>query len=168
MRKVADPANISVASPEELVHTYLTQNEVLNNLDEGVVFVDAPGKIQLVNRAAEGMLGQRSELLEGAVLDSLIQEESGESLLREKEEKKKNISTSRPNILSCCIPLRKNERRSGSLLILSDRTEAMRTAEQLNGTRHIVSALRANSCFRWDGKKRRWLILEAFQRFRPR
>ncbi|QAT50549.1 sensor histidine kinase [Caproiciproducens sp. NJN-50] len=132
-------------SPEELVHTYLTQNEVLNNLDEGVVFVDAPGKIQLVNRAAEGMLGQRSELLEGAVLDSLIQEESGESLLREKEEKKKNISTSRPNILSCCIPLRKNERRSGTLLILSDRTEAMRTAEQLNGTRHIVSALRANS-----------------------
>lgn len=132
-------------SPEELVHTYLTQNEVLNNLDEGVVFVDAPGKIQLVNRAAEGMLEQRAELLEGVALDSLIQEESGESLLSEDEQKKKNISTSRPNILSCCIPLNKDEKRTGTLLILSDRTEAMRTAEQLNGTRHIVSALRANS-----------------------
>ena len=130
-------------SPEELVRTYLTQNEVLNNLDEGIVFVDGSGKIQLVNRSAEGMLGQRAELLEGLALDPLIQEESGGSLLTGKGEK--NTSTSRPNILSSCIPLKKTEKRAGALLILSDRTEAMRTAEQLNGTRHIVSALRANS-----------------------
>lgn len=132
-------------SPEELVHTYLTQNEVLNNLEEGVIFVDLPGKIQLVNRAAEEMLGQRVELLEGAALNSLIQGESGGSLLTEMDQKKKNVSTSRPNVLSCCIPLKKDEKRAGTLLILSDRTEAMRTAEQLNGTRHIISALRANS-----------------------
>lgn len=128
--------------PEELVRTYITQNEVLNNLTEGVISVDASGRIQLMNRAAEEMLGQRSELLEGAALDSVIRDNSGESLLSAET---RSSPTSRPNILSQCIPLEKDGHRRGATLILTDRSEAMRTAEQLTGTRHIISTLRANS-----------------------
>ena len=50
-------------SPEELVRTYLTQNEVLGDLDEGIIAADSQGVVQLVNRAAEAMLGQRAERL---------------------------------------------------------------------------------------------------------
>lgn len=128
--------------PEELVHSYLTQNEVLNNLDEGIVSVDGQGMIQLVNRSAVQMLGLRPELLEGKPLDALIRDKNGESLILSR---RKNVTTSRPNILCCSIPLNKENENIGTTLILTDKTEAMQTAEQLNGTRHIVSALRANT-----------------------
>lgn len=128
--------------PEELVHSYLTQNDMLNNLDEGVVSVDQQGNIQVVNRAATAMLGQGTECLEGEPLDRLIRDERGESLL---VAGRKNVPTSRPNVLCCSIPLEKENHRKGTTLILIDRTEAMRTAEHLNGTRHIISTLRANT-----------------------
>ena len=132
-------------SPEELVHSYLTQNEVLNNLDEGVAFVDAAGRIQMVNRAAEQMLGQRMELLKDAKLDSLLRGKSGGSLLKEENARKRNTSTSRPNLLSCSIPMEKDAKQFGTTLLLKDKTETMRAAEELNGTRHVISTLRANS-----------------------
>lgn len=128
--------------PAYLVHTYFTQTELLNDLDEGVVSTDDQGRVQLVNRAAEHMLGQRAELLEGQRMDDLIRGEDGASLLSGKGE---NTPTSRPNILCSCMPLEKKGKRTGATLILKDKSEAMRQAEQLNGTRHIVSALRANT-----------------------
>ena len=129
-------------SPEQLVHNYLTQNEVLNNLEEGVVSTDHQGIIQLVNRAAEQMLGRQALLLEGKHLDTFISGKDGGSLLGKAGD---NLSTSYPNILSTCIPLEKDGVRTGSTLILRDKSETMREAEQLSGTRHIISALRANS-----------------------
>ena len=128
--------------PDELVHGYLTQNELLNNLDEGVVSVDSKGVVQLVNRAAEEMLGQQADKLIGLPLDSLILEKMGGSLLAGP---RKDVPTSRSDVLASSIPLIDGERRKGTTLILTDRTEAMRVAEQLNGTRHVVSALRANT-----------------------
>lgn len=129
-------------SPEQLMRGYLTQNELLNNLEEGVVSTDRQGVIQLVNQAAEAMLGRQAQLLEGQPLDQFISLQDGGSLLERTGE---TLTTSYPNVLSTCIPLAKNGARSGSILILRDKSETMREAEQLNGTRHIISALRANS-----------------------
>ncbi len=128
--------------PEELVRSYLTQNEMLNNLSEGVISVDSRGEIQLVNKAAEEMLGQSGDLLEGMALDMVVRTQTGGSLLTAI---RATVPTSRPNVLACCVPLEKNGVRTGTTLILTDKTEAMRSAEQLNGTRHIVSALRAST-----------------------
>lgn len=129
-------------SPEGLANTYLTQNEVFNNLDEGVISTDGQGRIQLMNQSAEKILGQQARLLEGTALDALLQAEGGASLLQCRGE---NIRTSRPNILTNCIPLEKEGLRTGTTLILKDKSEAIRQAEQLSGSRHIISALRANS-----------------------
>ncbi len=128
--------------PEGLVRTYLTQNEALGDLDEGLIATDGQGVVKLVNRAAEVMLGQRAERLEGERLDGIIRDEKGGSLL---EKRRENAQTSRPNILCTSIPQEKEGRRTGATLILKDRSEAMRRAEQLNGTRHVISALRANT-----------------------
>lgn len=129
-------------SPEQLVRNYLTQNELLNNLEEGVVSTDRQGVIRMVNRAAEEMLGHQAQMLEGQPLDRFISVKDGGSLLERTGE---TLTTSYPNVLSTCIPLKKNGTRNGSILILRDKSETMREAEQLNGTRHIISALRANS-----------------------
>lgn len=153
-------------SPLDLVHSYLKQNEVLNTLTEGVILVDREGKIQLTNSACEKMLGHPSDYLVNRTLDTFIQSIKGNSLVGETLN---NFPTNRQNLLATSIPIHsgisrentqnKNQRKnsggnsgkygtknsSGTTIILTDRSEAMRNAEQLNGTRHIISALRANS-----------------------
>jgi len=128
-------------SPGDLVHAYLVQSESLNNLNEGIISVDNNGYIQLANAAAAKMLGQSIELLEGKKLDDLLTDDKGKSLL---EEKKINEATSHPNVLCSSIPLEENAIRASTTLILNDKTEAMQLAQQLNGSRHVVSMLRAN------------------------
>lgn len=130
------------AKPEDLVKTYLTQSDVLNSLDEGLVSLDPTGRVRLVNQTAAQALGKKEELLLGADVDELLRLESGESL---KGISGENLLTSRPNILINSIQVKNSSRWARQVLILKDRSELRRQAEQLGGTRHIVSALRANN-----------------------
>ena len=66
---------------------------MLDSLDEGVVFVDPKGKVQLVNQAAENILGQKRSKLEGAPLDAILRTREETTLLDCTGE---NLSTSRP------------------------------------------------------------------------
>ncbi|MCR5289479.1 MAG: sensor histidine kinase [Treponema sp.] len=129
-------------SPFDLVQSYLKQNEVLNALTEGVILVDTTGNIQLANSASEKMLGHPSDFLVGKTLNMFIQDIKGGSII---DCDQNNFPTNRPNLLATCLPLKERKRTNGNIVILTDRSEAMRNAEQLSGTRHIISALRANS-----------------------
>ena len=129
-------------TPQGLANTYLTQSEMLDSLDEGVVFVDPKGKVQLVNQAAENILGQKRSKLEGAPLDAILRTREETTLLDCTGE---NLSTSRPNVLANILVRDDQNKKPGLTLILKDKTEAVRKAEQLNGTQHIVTALRANN-----------------------
>lgn len=130
------------SKPEDLLRTYLTQNDILNSLDEGIVSLDSTGKIRLVNQAATKALGKRDELLLGQSVDDLLRSESGGSLLKISGE---DLPTNRPNLLINSIHLETSSRWARQVLILKDKSDAFRRAEQLNGTRHIISALRANT-----------------------
>lgn len=129
-------------SPEELVHAYLVQSTILNKLNDGIISLNATGHIQLVNAAANKMLGQRSDLLEGKPLDNFLLDSKGTSLLNNKQT---SATTSNPNILCTTIPLEDTaQNRTGTTIILTDKSEAQHLANQLNGTQHIISMLRAN------------------------
>ena len=130
------------AKPEDLVKTYLTQSDVLNSLDEGLISLDPNGQVRLVNQTAALALGRKEELLLGADVDGLLRLDSGESL---KGISGENLLTSRPNILINSIQVKNSTRWARQVLILKDRSELRRQAEQLGGTRHIISALRANN-----------------------
>ena len=123
-------------TPQGLANTYLTQSEMLDSLDEGVVFVDPKGKVQLVNQAAENILGQKRSKLEGAPLDAILRTREETTLLDCTGE---NLSTSRPNVLANILVRDDQNKKPGLTLILKDKTEAVRKAEQLNGTQHIVA-----------------------------
>ena len=130
------------ARPEDVMRTYLTQNDVLNSLDEGLISLDPMGRVRLVNQAAAEVLGRREELLLGADLDALLLGENGESL---KGAEGENLPTLRSNILVNSLQVKNSSRWARQVLILKDKSELSRQAEQLGGTRHIVSALRANN-----------------------
>lgn len=130
------------ARPEDLLRTYLTQNDILNSLDEGLMALDAAGNIQLVNHAAEETLGCQEDNLLHRQVDAILLRDSGTSFL---DVRGNDLATNHPNLLVNSIVLDSSSRGSRQVLILKDKSEAFRRAEQLSGTRHIVSALRANN-----------------------
>lgn len=128
--------------PEALLHTFFMQESVLETLDEGIVSTDLSGKILLANKAAARMLENEKENLEEQPLGSFLLTSSGERL---PVSNVKNLPTSKPNILYSSISVMKNNKPYGAVYIFTDKTEAMRSAEQLTGSMHIISTLRANS-----------------------
>ena len=130
------------ARPEELVRTYLTQNDILNSLEEGLISLDREGRVRLVNEAAEKTLGKKEELLLYQNVDEILRDNEGRSLLGIRCE---NLLSSHPNLMVSSILMKSGSPWARQVLILNDKTEAFRRAEQLNGTRHIVSTLRANN-----------------------
>ncbi len=129
-------------SPEELVRTYLDQNKTLESLDEGIIYVGPKGRIQLLNESAVRMLGSHRDVLIGQPVDEIIRAENGTSL---REIPCKQIPSTLPNLLLTSLPEMKGGKYQGTTLILIDKTEAVQAAEQLTGTHHMISTLRANS-----------------------
>ncbi len=136
--------NLRGAKPDDLLRVYLTQNDILNSLDEGLVSLDNTGKIRLVNTAAARMLSHREDLLVGQQVDDLLRAEDGTSL-RDRVIDGPGIQSSRANILARPVQLPDSNLWARQVLILADKSEVMRYTEELGGTRHMISALRANT-----------------------
>jgi len=124
--------------PEQLVRDYLNQNDLLDSLEEGVLSVDRDGRILFLNDASERLLSESDARLIGKPLNTYIKAPSGSSL---EEQLGEDVPTDRPNVLATVTESAEGNR----IVVLKDRTQAMRRAEQLNGTMNIVSALRANN-----------------------
>ena len=134
--------NLRGAKPEDLIRMYLTQNDILNGLDEGLVSFDNTGRVRLVNSAAVRILGHREELLLGQQVDDLLRAADGSSL-RDRDEHA--LQSSRPNIVVRPVQLPNSSLWARQVLILADKSEVTRYAEELGGTRHMLSTLRANT-----------------------
>lgn len=134
--------NLRGVRPEDLIRTYLTQSDMLNALDEGLVSFDNSGRVRLVNAAAARMLGQREDLLVGRHVDELLLDEKGGSL---RQLEGHTLRTSRPNVLAQKVQLPNSNLWARQVLILADKSEVMRYAEELGGTRHMLQTLRANT-----------------------
>ncbi|MBQ4550655.1 MAG: sensor histidine kinase [Oscillospiraceae bacterium] len=128
--------------PEDLLRVYLTQNDILNGLDEGLVSFDNTGRVRLVNSAAAKILGHREELLLGLQMDDLLRAEDGSSLRNRDEHA---LQSNRPNIVVRPVQLPNADLWARQVLILADKSEVTRYAEELGGTRHMLSTLRANT-----------------------
>ncbi len=129
--------------PERLVYLYQTQLGLLNTLEEGILSIDKNGDIKLANAAAERILFSTKDELEQHNISEFLTAEDGKSVLDIKKNTK-NLASSRPNVLMHIIPLYEGKKQTGLTLILIDKTEAQRQAEQLTGSMHMISALRAN------------------------
>lgn len=129
---------------EDVVRAYLSQNAILNSLDNGLISFDNTGKVRLVNTAASRMLGHREDLLVGRNVDELLRAADGTSL-RDRTEGKLGLQSDRPNILVRPVQLPNAELWARQVLVLADKSEITRYVEELGGTQHMVSTLRANT-----------------------
>lgn len=126
--------------PGAFADMYLQREEILDNLNEGILAVDRSYHYLYLNQSAKRFFDGTS-LPDDFPLLPEIQKclQSGKTQTGLLTELKQNT------LLIHLIPIFKSDAIDGILIILRDRTETTRLAEQLTGTSHVIDALRANT-----------------------
>ena len=127
--------------PAAIVKLFLQREEILEKIDEGIFAYDLHYKKIYTNAAGDALLGKDYLLTSDEKLYRLCQKCLSENetctLISHEYAGKK--------LLLSIIPLFNQEKSIGFLIILRDRTEMLDLADQLNGSTHIVEALRAST-----------------------
>ena len=131
--------------PVELLSLYVKQDEVINSLAEGIVSVGQNGKILFANKPAETLLAGQDGALVGKSLKEVFPETHFEQILEEGTAVMNQVFVNgNQTLLINEVPVtERGEQPGGVLLILQDRTEALRLSDELSGARNMMDTLRA-------------------------
>ena len=126
--------------PQTIAKMYLQRDEILDTLNEEILVVKGNGKIIYRNEAAKQAFSEEllpAEFPLAAERTACIQ----------KQQEKRDLLAQYQNrtLLVNLMPARRKGQADAVLIIIRDRTETTRLAEQLTGTNHIIEALRANT-----------------------
>lgn len=132
--------------PSKISADFLTREEILNSLEEGVISTNTQTEIMLLNRSAAEMLDVTPEKALGRRLEEVLpMVRLDEMPDAGKAQYNLELAAAGATILYDKVPIIEHGSKIGVVLILRNKTEATRLAEQLTGTRHIITALRANT-----------------------
>ena len=131
--------------PVELLSLYVKQDEVINSLAEGIVSVGQNGKILYANKPAELLLAGQSGALVGKSLKEVFPDTHFEQILEDGTAVMNQVYVNGDQTLLINeVPVTEcGEQPGGVLLILQDRTEALRLSDELSGARNMMDTLRA-------------------------
>ena len=131
--------------PVELLSLYVKQDEVINSLAEGIVSVGQNGKILFANKPAELLLAGQSGALVGKSLKEVFPDTHFEQILEDGTAVMNQVYVNGDQTLLINeVPVtERGEQPGGVLLILQDRTEALRLSDELSGARNMMDTLRA-------------------------
>ena len=131
--------------PVELLSLYVKQDEVINSLAEGIVSVGQNGKILFANKPAELLLAGQSGALVGKSLKEVFPDTHFEQILEDGTAVMNQVYVNGDQTLLINeVPVTEHgEQPDGVLLILQDRTEALRLSDELSGARNMMDTLRA-------------------------
>ena len=131
--------------PVELLSLYVKQDEVINSLAEGIVSVGQNGKILFANKPAELLLAGQSGVLVGKSLKEVFPDTHFEQILEDGTAVMNQVYVNGDQTLLINeVPVtERGEQPGGVLLILQDRTEALRLSDELSGARNMMDTLRA-------------------------
>lgn len=131
--------------PVELLSLYVKQDEVINSLAEGIVSVGQNGKILYANKPAELLLAGQSGALVGKSLKEVFPDTHFEQILEDGTAVMNQVYVNGDQTLLINeVPVtERGEQPGGVLLILQDRTEALRLSDELSGARNMMDTLRA-------------------------
>lgn len=126
--------------PGTFAKMYLQREEILDNLNEGILAVDTQHRYLYMNQSA-GHFFEGNSLPEDFPLlpeiNRCIQTGTAQSGLL--------LELQQNTLLIHLVPILKFGVNDGVLIIVRDRTEVLRLTEQLTGTNHVIEALRANT-----------------------
>ena len=132
--------------PYQLATILKERTAMLESLKEGVIAVDVNRKIKLVNSAAIHLLGLDGAQYAGRSVDEVIPNHKLNTVIADgaaiyDEEQRIGSST----FVANSVPILVDSKVEGAIIILRDRTEVNRLAEELTGIHQFVDLLRAQA-----------------------
>ena len=132
--------------PAQMTRNFVAREEVFSSLEEGILSVDRQGDIILANRAAAAMLNAAPEELTGRPIHSVLPSLTVDDVLAQgRSVYNQAITTAYSAILCDKLPIRERQQTIGAVVLLRNKTEATRLAEQLTGSTHVINTLRAHT-----------------------
>lgn len=131
--------------PDVFLHLFHQREDILEALEEGVLAVDAAGRIMYLNQAAADLFGADRDGAPGRPLHEVLPSSTLDRVARTgKPEYNVHLESLRHvRVVADRMPVRENGRIVGAVAIFRNRTELSRMAEDLTGVRHMVEAMRA-------------------------
>ena len=131
--------------PEDFVKMYMDKNRVIDNLEDGILAIDAEGEVTICNGSARKIFFGEDT---GGAADKNSQKNCPDERLLEvigsgKAEYNVTEIINGNNILSSRVPLYENNKLTGAILIMRNKTEVTKLAEKLTGANYMVDTLRA-------------------------
>lgn len=128
--------------PAELLNLYLTQEEMLNAMAEGLIVTDECGNIQMTNRAAQELFDKTPEALTGTPLTAIFPDST--CCKKNAAERKKNQSdiVGSHSVMVTEVPITLENNQPGMMSIFNDKTEIMQLSDELSGTKNVLDSLR--------------------------
>lgn len=137
--------------PDVFSAMYQIRDNILESLDEGILAVDADGRVQFANHAAVEMLRGDEKGIGESIVGQSLENICGDALLAhtlksgEKEFNIQEQALGSADILIDRIPIKEEETVIGAVGILHNRAEYTKLMEDLTGTRYLVDSMRANN-----------------------
>lgn len=127
--------------PGVLSKMYLQQEQILDNLSEGILAVNMEKVLVYENTAAAKLLPNSKDELLREPLAGWVHTSINENRKITDE----FLETDDASLIIGIYPLFRDKQETGALLVVKDRTASVQMAEQLTGTNHVIEALRANT-----------------------
>ena len=132
--------------PNDFRRLFLSQEVVLESLEEGIVAIDRSSRIIYINAAAAKLFGlENRQAVIGRSARELNRNTTLNRLLKTGKAEHNVSINDLPGgrVLSDRLPIYQNGKVAGAVAIFRDRTEMTRLAESLTGVEHMVEAMRA-------------------------
>ncbi|MEK4566606.1 DcuS/MalK family sensor histidine kinase [Alkalihalobacillus sp. FSL R5-0424] len=131
--------------PMEIAQLLETREAMLSSVQEGIIAVDAYGKIILQNEAATKILqkaGKTEHVLHKDIATVLPEFELDDVLESGKIQRNKQRSLKELELVVNRVPLQLNDERIGAMVTFQDKTELTLALDQLSGVKSYAEALR--------------------------
>lgn len=124
--------------PKQITHMYLQREEVLDSLEEGLIMANTSGICEYSNLPAKRLFAHDPMQ---TVLQPYIQQtlDTGKSTINYQYQLHGTL------LYMTLIPIRLDRQIVSVLILLRDKTDMIKMAEELTGVNHIIAALRANT-----------------------
>ena len=131
--------------PGELLSLYIRQDVVINSISEGLISADRSGKILFSNLAARNLVSENDEIIAGRQLKEVFPQTHFDTVMKERKAiQSHTCDIGDRTVIVSEVPLNSRGRQpDGVLVILQDRTEALKLSDELSGARNMMDTLRA-------------------------
>lgn len=132
-------------NPSDFKENFLIRNNVLDSIDEGILSTNLRGEITFLNKTAKKLIDFHGSFYKKNV-DTIFPEANISKIIKtETPEINEEIFLKGKYMLITRLPVFENNKISGIIVLIKNKTEMIKLAEDLTGSNHLLNALRANT-----------------------